>query len=1000
MAGSKKAEISIKVNAKDLNRMFGTFNKQLKAAEKNTQRLNASTKKASTSLNNMGKKGADAGKKIKKGADKGSKGLGGMMVSLLRTRAGFVVLGLIAKQAFDIIIGKALRAHRESKKLGGTVDRLAAEIRTITGERGSRLPLIGQLMELSNQFGQTFESMAKAKYDIVSGGFLDAADSAHILEISAKAAVAGVSDVGTTAKVLVQSLRAYGKSAEEAEEFADTLFKTIKLGITTMPELAGSIGRVTPIAKVAGLSFDELGAAMSILTAKGLKTTEAATSLRALLKALISPSSDTGKALADLGVTMDAGFTQAMIRLGEAGSEGEAVLAKLFNNIRAQMGVFTLASDGASLLVKTMEEFGNKKGSMQSAFDEVASTIDQFNKKQEQTIKNFQIMKGLGAGSGAEKSFEIVEKGLGGLSARAFAAELVLANLNSTIEASATVLAEKAKVAITTGAAMALLEKKYAGAAAGFVRGQDRIELGSEAQSKALKEYNRLMAEGVKLFNQLKRLSDRKTEPILDEAVMKRMTDRIADFNAEWVGSEKPVKEYTAAFNTLIADMKKSASIELDPSFGFDLSDLAGQTTLFDNDMDEFMAIVASGATLPSDELQKQLIQWFTDANNEKTITAAKALGIDMKRAVWKDGVLDEGGIEPSELSGQMVAMVNKSVAEFEKNVKGVEPGVTLTKIVGLAKDGDWDDVKAQLADMAQSVADAKQENKEAANLVRLGEQADAVRDKFNLLAGSDWFVKTPEVDIPKLRAQMEQYALSVGATNMQLDDLYTAMVQGSGEPAEALAYLAELQLRLQKETKKTTNDMEKLGKDAANSIGNNMGNAMADIVTGAATMQEAFSQMGKAIVADLTRVIVKMLVIRAIMAIFTGGAGAGAGAGAGGSGMSLVGGQSVGLMAKGGSLPKAAAGMMIPSTGQAGLDSVPILGMPGEGVIRRNTMQRLERFLSSSESSSAMGIQPIGGGSPMMVNFNIARPQSATDSVQMAQTVSRMAREYNRRVM
>ena len=97
---------------------------------------------------------------------------------------------------------------------------------------------------------------------------------------------------------------------------------------------------------------------------------------------------------------------------------------------------------------------------------------------------------------------------------------------------------------------------------------------------------------------------------------------------------------------------------------------------------------------------------------------------------------------------------------------------------------------------------------------------------------------------------------------------------------------------------------------------------------------------------------------------------------------------------------PKAAAGMMIPSTGQAGLDSVPFIGMPGEGVIKRNTMQRLERFLSSSESSSAMGIQPIGGGSPMMVNFNIARPQSASDSVGMARTVSRMTREYNRRVM
>ena len=114
-------------------------------------------------------------------------------------------------------------------------------------------------------------------------------------------------------------------------------------------------------------------------------------------------------------------------------------------------------------------------------------------------------------------------------------------------------------------------------------------------------------------------------------------------------------------------------------------------------------------------------------------------------------------------------------------------------------------------------------------------------------------------------------------------------------------------------------------------------------------------------------------------------------------------------LMAEGGEIPGfanggvlgAAAGMTIPSTGQAGLDSVPIMAMPGEGVIKRNTMQRLEAFLGSAESASAMGVESVsGGGQPMMVNFNVARPQSASDSVSMARTVSRMTREYNRRVM
>ena len=980
MANIKDIGVKVRVDAKDVDRLM----KRLEASMKKTEKA---ALKTSAAMDKMGKKGKVAGDKVADGAKKGKNSLGKMAVQLLRTRAGFVVLGLIAKQAFDIIIGNALRAHRESKKLGGTVDRLAAEIRTITGERGSRLPLIGQLMELSNQFGQTFESMAKAKYDIVSGGFLDAADSAHILEISAKAAVAGVSDVGTTAKVLVQSLRAYGKSAEEAEEFADTLFKTIKLGITTMPELAGSIGRVTPIAKIAGLSFDELGAAMSILTAKGLKTTEAATSLRALLKALISPSSDTGKALADLGVTMDAGFTQAMIRLGEAGSEGEAVLAELFNNIRAQMGVFTLASDNASLFVKTMEEFGDKKGSMVSAFDEVASTIDQLNKKQEQYIANYKKMKGLGAGEGAERSLEIIKEGLGSLGREAFIYETVLANLKSGAEAYATVLKEQALVKVSEGMSLQILKSQETSKWYEILGPQaSDVTVETLALADAQRELAERLAEANKEWVKLNR---RESKPRLDKAVMARMSDRIAAFNTKWASSGKSVKEYNVAFKALMADMKKGAlvSTEIAPP----VDGLGDFKAILINDIDEFNAILASGITLPSPEVESILLQAFVLANNSKTIAAAKALGVDMEEAIWKDGMLAEGATGPSELSSQMVAMVNKSVAEFEENVKGVERGVTLTKIVGLAKDGDWDAVKAQLADMAQSVIDAKaaikQENKEAANLVRLGEQADAVRDKFNLLAGSKWFVVEPDVDIEKLRIKMEKFALSAGMASSDINDLYNAMVQGGGLPAEILEYLKQLMDELGDKTKDTKKEMagwEKATEKIGNAIGDNIGRGMADIAAGTQSMREAFSRMKEAIIADITRIIVKMMVLEALTHI---------------TGFTFAQGGEL-PMAKGGSLPKAAAGMMIPSTGQAGLDSVPFIGMPGEGVIKRNTMQRLERFLSSSESSSAMGIQPIGGGSPMMVNFNIARPQSASDSVGMARTVSRMTREYNRRVM
>ena len=52
------------------------------------------------------------------------------------------------------------------------------------------------------------------------------------------------------------------------------LLQTQNLGITTVGELGASLANVTPTAAALGVSFEQVGAAMALMTAKGVPTAQ------------------------------------------------------------------------------------------------------------------------------------------------------------------------------------------------------------------------------------------------------------------------------------------------------------------------------------------------------------------------------------------------------------------------------------------------------------------------------------------------------------------------------------------------------------------------------------------------------------------------------------------------------------------------------------------------------------------------------------------------------
>lgn len=278
-------------------------------------------------------------------------------------------------------------------------DTKVREIGTLLGDvtDGELKRMKKEVEAMSIKFGQSVDKMAKAKYDIISAGFTEASESAKLLDVSARLASAGVTEVSKTADVLTSILNAYGKSANDAEHFSDILFTTVRLGKTTVDELASGLGRAAAIAPQVGVSFEELAAATATLTAGGQSTDEVVTALTATMSTFLKTPPELTQRLEDLG------FASGKAALEQKGLGGalealtqnmtETEIAAFFPNIRALRAVFPITGSLAQKFSSNIEEMGNVAGATDKAFKIVAEGIEfrlkQLGQRAEAILRNF-----------------------------------------------------------------------------------------------------------------------------------------------------------------------------------------------------------------------------------------------------------------------------------------------------------------------------------------------------------------------------------------------------------------------------------------------------------------------------------------------------------------------------------------------------------------------------------------------------------------------------------
>jgi TP901 family phage tail tape measure protein len=294
--------------------------------------------------------------------------------------SSFGMLQAAGVAAFAAIVAATGKAISDASKY----EQVLANVSTmVTSNVAPTMEIFNKaLLEQSKLLGEDVQTLGKGLYDILSAGITNTGDAMHVLEVSAKAARAGLTDTGVAADALTTIINAYGLEANQAGKVSDILFKTVQRGKTTFAQLAPSVGRVATLSAQAGVSMEEMGAALAIMTRRGVKTDEAITALRGVITGFLKPSEELAEAFGE-NALQSRGLADV---LDEMAGMPPDVLAKFFPNVRGMLGAITAAQDMKSETQEfidtlktgspTMDAFDKQTATFSFTWDQFAKTIE------------------------------------------------------------------------------------------------------------------------------------------------------------------------------------------------------------------------------------------------------------------------------------------------------------------------------------------------------------------------------------------------------------------------------------------------------------------------------------------------------------------------------------------------------------------------------------------------------------------------------------------------
>lgn len=279
-------------------------------------------------------------------ATSGAKSFAGSVDNVGRSMLVAILQGAIIRRMFFELIQVIREGVTEMLDAG----RQFANIDSILPRDTSIEPLRNGLIELDAQFGKTSD-LAKGMYQAISGG-VPVKDVLDFINVSAKAAGAGLASIFDTVDAGTTVMNAFDLSGKDANKIYNDMFQTVALGKVQMPQLAKEIGIVSNVAYDAGVSLDEMFASIAT-SSRSQRPERAIQGLRAALSDIIKPTKQAEDEASKLGISFNdaavksQGFLPFLENIREKVNGDNEALGKLFGSSRALTFVLSVTGQNA-----------------------------------------------------------------------------------------------------------------------------------------------------------------------------------------------------------------------------------------------------------------------------------------------------------------------------------------------------------------------------------------------------------------------------------------------------------------------------------------------------------------------------------------------------------------------------------------------------------------------------------------------------------------------------
>lgn len=288
----------------------------------------------------------------------------------LRTAEGLSRFGRDAQR-----VGRTLTMHlsRPLALLGVGIIKVATDfdsqmrrVRAITGATGSQFDALrNQAAELGRTTQFTAAQAADAMGFLAMAGF-DANEILGAMPSTLQLAAAGSLDFATAADITTNILTGYGMTVDQLSHANDVLVKTFTSSNTNLQQLGEAFKYAGPVARSAGVEFEEAAAFIGMLGNAGIQASMAGTSLRGAITRLVAPTGKVADILQRLGIeTVDANGNlvslEKIIRQLETSGATTADIMTIFG-LRAGPAMAAAVSQGSAELARFTQELRNSGG--------------------------------------------------------------------------------------------------------------------------------------------------------------------------------------------------------------------------------------------------------------------------------------------------------------------------------------------------------------------------------------------------------------------------------------------------------------------------------------------------------------------------------------------------------------------------------------------------------------------------------------------------------------